>query len=84
MEQQKDFFTILQEYKQALRADESFDVVTRVFLVSNKNAVIFFVDGMIKDETMQKLMQEFAKIKPEDMPKEETEFAKNAYSYKKE
>ena len=81
MEQQKDFFTILQEYKQALRADESFDVVTRVFMVSNKNAVIFFVDGMIKDETMQKLMQEFAKIKPEDMPKEEVEFAKYQIPY---
>ena len=52
MEQKKDFFTILNEYKQALRADESFDVVTRVFMVSDKHAVLFFVDGMIKDETM--------------------------------
>lgn len=81
MEKQKDFFTILNEYKQALRADESFDVVTRVFMVSNKNAVIFFIDGMIKDETMQKLMQEFAKIKPEDMPKDEVEFAKYQIPY---
>ena len=68
MGQTKDFQKMLSEYRKALRVEESFDVVARVFMVSDKQAALFFVDGMIKDETMQKIMTGFAAIKPEDMP----------------
>ena len=62
MGEQEQFFAVLARYKEALRVDASFDVVARVFMVSDKQAALFFIDGMIKDETMQKLMQGFATI----------------------
>ena len=81
MGQSKEFQQMLKEYRAALRVDESFDVVARVFVVSDKQAALFFVDGMIKDETMQKIMTGFAAIKPEDMPENAAMFAKYQVPY---
>jgi len=81
MGQTKDFQKMLSEYRKALRVEESFDVVARVFMVSDKQAALFFVDGMIKDETMQKIMTGFAAIKPEDMPENAAMFAKYQVPY---
>ncbi|MBE5952160.1 MAG: spore germination protein [Lachnospiraceae bacterium] len=81
MGQSTEFQQMLKEYRAALRVEESFDVVARVFMVSDKQAALFFVDGMIKDETMQKIMTGFAAIKPEDMPKNAAMFAKYQVPY---
>ncbi len=81
MSEKEQFYAELSRYKTALRTDASFDVVVRVFMVSDKQAALFFIDGMIKDETMQKLMQGFASIKPADMPKDAAEFAKYQIPY---
>lgn len=81
MVEKEQFQQTLSEYKAALRSDRSFDVVVREFMVSDKQAALFFVDGMIKDETMQKLMQGFASIQPEDMPQSAEEFVKQQIPY---
>ncbi|MBO5354207.1 MAG: spore germination protein [Lachnospiraceae bacterium] len=81
MGEKEQFYAELSRYKTALRSDASFDVVVRVFMVSDKQAAFFFIDGMIKDETMQKMMQGFAAIKPEDMPQDAAEFAKYQIPY---
>ncbi len=81
MGEKEQFFAELARYKEALRADASFDVVVRVFMVSDKQAALFFIDGMIKDETMQKLMQGFATIQPADMPENAAMFAKYQIPY---
>ena len=81
MGEKEQFFAELSRYKEALRVDASFDVVARVFMVSDKQAALFFIDGMIKDETMQKLMQGFATIKPADMPENAAMFAKYQIPY---
>lgn len=75
------FLYEVERYKQALRAEESFDVVVRIFMVSNRQAALFFIDGMIKDDTMQKIMTDFAGIQPSDMPVSAREFAKYKIPY---
>lgn len=81
MEEKEQFQQTLSEYKAALRSDRSFDLVVCEFMVSDRQAALFFVDGMIKDETMQKLMQGFASIQPEDMPQSAEEFVKQQIPY---
>lgn len=81
MEEKEQFQRKLLEYKAALRAEESFDVVVRELMVSDKQAALFFIDGMIEDDTMQKLMQDFASISPEEMPKSPEEFVKKHILY---
>ena len=81
MNQKEQFFAELTRYKAALRVDASFDVVVRMFMISDRQAALFFVDGMLKDEIMQKLMQDFASIKPTNMPENAALFAKYQIPY---
>lgn len=59
----------------------NFDVVYRVIEVGGRKACIYFVDGFCKDELMQKLLQHFMSIRPEDMPKTAHEMSKRAIPY---
>lgn len=53
---------------QKLAVDTNFDVVYRVIHVGGKEACIYFIDGFCKDELMQKMLQYFMDITPEEMP----------------
>lgn len=81
MEEKERFYRMLSEYKAALRAEESFDIIVRELMVADKQAALFFVDGMIEDDVLQKLMQEFATLPPEKMPKNPEEFVKKYILY---
>jgi len=53
---------------QIMHTDVSFDLVYRVIHVGGREACIYFIDGFCKDELMQKLLQYFMDMKPEDLP----------------
>ncbi len=78
---QESFSKVLERYNEALQVEKSFDVVNREFTMGGRQACLYFVDGMIKDETMQKLMQQFMALKPEDMPATADEFSQKYISY---
>lgn len=78
---EKEYSALLEGYKKALRVEESFDVVNREFEIAGKSACLFFVDGMMKDETMQKLLQQFLSIQPKDMPSDADGFSKRHIPY---
>ena len=42
-----------------LRSDECFDIIERHIVIAGKRAVIFYVNGLIKDDIMEKLMEFF-------------------------
>ena len=63
------------ELKKALRIEENFDLICKDTAVGGKNACFFFVDGLTKDEVMQKLLAGFLSIKPEDMPLNASDFS---------
>ena len=54
----------------------SFDVVYRVIQVGGRDACMYFIDGFCKDEMMQKMLQYFIGLKPEDMPENAHEMSK--------
>ncbi|MBQ8815728.1 MAG: spore germination protein [Lachnospiraceae bacterium] len=68
----KTISTNLQEnmdyLSQAMQIDVSFDLVYRVVHVGGREACIYFIDGFCKDELMQKMLQYFMDMKPEDLP----------------
>lgn len=61
--------------KQALRIDESFDLLCKDTFIGGKEACFFFVDGLTKDEVMQKLLSGFYTIQEKDMPDNASDFA---------
>ena len=42
-----------------LRSDECFDIIERNIVIAGKKAVIFYINGLIKDDIMEKLMEFF-------------------------
>lgn len=56
--------------KELLHAEKNFDIVDRQTMVADRNACLFFVDGFIKDDIMEKMMDFFYSIAPEDLPED--------------
>ncbi len=50
-----------------LRVDASFDLMMRKITVGGRPGTLFFVDGLTKDEVLEKMLQYLAEIKPEDI-----------------
>ena len=59
----------------------SFDIVYRVIQVGGRNACIYFIDGFCKDELMQKMMQYFMDLTPEELPENAHEMSKKNIPY---
>ena len=53
--------------KRKLRVDASFDLVCREINVGHRRGSMLFVDGLSKDEVLEKMLQFLAKIPPEDL-----------------
>ncbi len=67
--------------EQALRITESFDLICKNTVIGGKDACFFFVDGMTKDEVMQKLLSGFYTIKDSDMPENAYDFSVKQLPY---
>ena len=45
-----DYNTNLQIISDALRSEQSFDLVKRDLIIADRKAALFFIDGLLKDE----------------------------------
>lgn len=50
----------------ALRVEHSFDVLGKKLIMGDKKAKLYFVDGLIKDEVMEKILEFLMGLTPED------------------
>lgn len=64
-----------------LPVKQSFDLVQRDIIIGERKSTFYFIDGFMKDDTMQKLMTSFFAIKKEDMPCNAAGFSKLATAY---
>lgn len=86
LRQQKDAMTAsLKEnmdfLNRKLDIDKNFDLVYRVIQIGGRKACMYFVDGFCKDELMQKMLQRFMDIKPEELPENAHEMSKKCVPY---
>ena len=86
LRQQKDAMTAsLKEnmdfLNRKLDIDKNFDLVYRVIQIGGREACMYFVDGFCKDELMQKMLQCFMDIKPEELPENAHEMSKKCVPY---
>lgn len=54
----------------ALDVDGNFDVIYRTVRIGGRDACMYLVDGFCKDDLVQKLLQYFMDLTPEDMPED--------------
>ena len=52
----------------ALDVEKNFDIIYRVIQIGGKEACMYLVDGFCKDDLVQKLLQYFMDLTPDDMP----------------
>ena len=76
-----DYLKNKTDLKMALRIEKSFDLICKDTLIGGKNACFFFVDGLTKDEVMQKLLSGFYTIKAPDMPDNASDFSTQQLPY---
>ncbi len=70
-----------QNMSRLLPIQESFDLIQRDLKIGGRDCSIYFIDGMMKDEVMFKIMDSFLKIKDSDMPQDATGFSQGQIPY---
>lgn len=59
-----------------LRVNESFDLIYRTITIGEKSACLYFIDGFVKDDIMQKLQDYFSGLTKDDMNTDAHSFLK--------
>lgn len=54
-------------FSELLRADKSYDILVKRIKVADKKATLYGIDGFIKEEVLEKMLEYFTKIPVEDM-----------------
>ena len=68
-------------FSQYFHLDKNFDLIYRVVEIGGKRACLYCLDGFAKDDILQKLLQYFLDIKPEDMPEDAHSMSKQLIPY---
>ncbi len=66
---------------QLLDVKHNFDVIHRVVHIGGKQACMYLIDGFCKDDMMQKLLQFFLEMTPENVPADAHEMSKRGIPY---
>lgn len=62
----KDFDTNVRMINELLHIEESFDLIYRTIEIGGKKACLYFINGFVNSDIMEKLMQFFYSVKPEE------------------
>lgn len=68
-------------FKEKLRAKESFDLIYRTITINKRRACMFFIDGLLKDEVMEKVLEFFYSIDDDSAMADAHTFIKTCVPY---
>ena len=57
----------IKEMEKQLRVEANFDMLQRKIVIGGKMAGFFFIDGFVQEDMIEKLMQFFYSLKPENL-----------------
>lgn len=80
-DRQTDFHAVVEHMNQVIQVNTNFDLVYRTLEIGGRMAAMYFVDGMIKDDIMEKLLEVFQGVSSEEMPDKAHDFSKKIISY---
>lgn len=76
-----DYNTNLQIISDALRSEQSFDLVKRDLIIADRKAALFFIDGLLKDDITEKILEFFYKNVKSENFKSALYFSQSAVPY---
>lgn len=69
MSNSKQFYSeLIPRLDKILAIDKNFDLMNRRLSIGDRDASLYLVDGFVKDELLQKMLQQFQTLKKSDMP----------------
>ena len=71
----------MQYLNNLLDINASFDLVYRTFKIGSRDACMYFIDGFCKDDIIQKILQYFMDITPENTPENVHDLSKQKIPY---
>lgn len=77
----KDLAINIKNINRVLNVEKNFDILYRVISIGDREACIYFVDGLNKDDILQKLIDFFYGIKKDEMPGNAQEMAVRLLPY---
>ena len=79
----KDFDEWIAEIDNELKPDKSFDIIKRPLKIGGRRAALYFIDGFIKDEVYEKILEFLYKQTPEEIAgiDDMSRFAENKLPY---
>ena len=77
----RDIKDNMDQLQSLLNIRGNFDVVYRVIRLGGREACLYFIDGLTKDDTLLKILQAFSSIKEEDFPPDAHGFSKQYLPY---
>lgn len=54
--------------RRILDTDRNFDILEKNLLIADHAASLFFIDGLVKDDILEKILEYFYSLKPEQLP----------------
>lgn len=76
-----DYNTNLQIISDALRSEQSFDLVKLDLIIADRKAALFFIDGLLKDDITEKILEFFYKNVKSENFKSALYFAQSSVPY---
>ena len=76
-----DYNINLQIISDALRSEQSFDLVKRDLIIADRKAALFFIDGLLKDDITEKILEFFYKNVKSENFKSALYFAQSSVPY---
>lgn len=76
-----DFDENVRKIKELLHIDQSFDLMYKTMVIGGKRACFFFVGGMLDSDMMEKLMEFFYSLRPENKKLSMDEWTKQCLPY---
>lgn len=76
-----EFDVNYQMLNKAMRASQSFDIVFRQIFIKGRKACLFFIDGLVKDDVMEKIMEFFFSVSDESYMENAYIFSENCVPY---
>lgn len=78
-----DYKSLISGIDKDIKPDASFDIIKKDLIIGQREAVLYFIDGFIKDEVYEKMLEFLFKIKAQELEDIEDmrRFAKNKMPY---
>lgn len=77
----ENLYENMQYFHEKLQVAKNFDIIYRMLSVGGRDACLYFIEGYIKDDIMEKLLEFFHSLTPDDLPQSSHELSHSYIPY---